>query len=56
MVYVDAIEKALESPLNNVVLVTHSSVGLVGSVVARRLAVREVVVVVVAGFLPQRGG
>jgi pimeloyl-ACP methyl ester carboxylesterase len=52
MDYVAVIEKVIEPPLNNVVLVAHSSAGLAGSVVACRLALRELVLV--AGFLPQR--
>ncbi|BBY25196.1 hypothetical protein MSTO_54010 [Mycobacterium stomatepiae] len=53
MDYVAVIEKAIEAPLNNVVLVAHSAAGLAASVVARRLALRELVLV--AAFLPQRG-
>ena len=53
MDYVAVIEKAIEPPLNNVVLVAHSSAGLAASVVARRLALRELVLV--AAFLPQPG-
>jgi pimeloyl-ACP methyl ester carboxylesterase len=52
MDYVAVIEKAIEQPLNNVVLVAHSSAGIAASVVARRLALRELVLV--AAFLPQR--
>lgn len=53
MDYVAVIEKAIEPPLNNVVLVAHSAAGLAGSVVARRLALRELVLV--TAFLPQHG-
>ncbi|WP_165839879.1 alpha/beta fold hydrolase [Mycobacterium montefiorense] len=52
MDYVTAIEMAIEPPLNDVVLVAHSSAGLAASVVARRLALRELVLV--AAFLPRR--
>jgi pimeloyl-ACP methyl ester carboxylesterase len=52
MDYVAVIEKAIEPPLNSVVLVAHSSAGIAASVVARRLALGKVVLV--AGFLPRR--
>jgi pimeloyl-ACP methyl ester carboxylesterase len=52
MDYVAVIEKAIEPPLDNVVLVAHSSAGIPASVVAGRLALRELVMV--AAFLPQR--
>ncbi|WAC92956.1 alpha/beta fold hydrolase [Mycobacterium sp. Aquia_213] len=53
MDYVAAIEKSIEPPLNSVVLVAHSSAGIAASVAARRMALRELVLV--AAFLPQRG-
>lgn len=53
MDYVAVIEKAIEPPLNNVVLVAHSSAGLAASVVARRLPMHELVLV--SAFLPRPG-
>lgn len=53
MDYVALIEKAIDAPLNNVVLVAHSAAGLAASVVARRLALRELVLV--TAFLPKPG-
>jgi pimeloyl-ACP methyl ester carboxylesterase len=52
MDYVAVIEKAIEPPLKDVVLVAHSSAGLAASVVVRRQPLRELVLV--SAFLPQR--